>query len=92
MIYLAFLLIPLTHIFLFKTSIGLKIRTVGENPKQADTLGVNVNKIRYMSIIIGGAFAGLGGCYIALVTTGSFSENIAAGQGWIALAAVIFGR
>ena len=92
MIYLAFLLIPLTHIFLFKTSIGLKIRTVGENPKQADTLGVNVNKIRYMSVIIGGAFAGLGGCYIALVTTGSFSENIAAGQGWIALAAVIFGR
>jgi ABC-type uncharacterized transport system permease subunit len=92
MIYLAFLLIPLTHIFLFKTSIGLKIRTVGENPKQADTLGVNVNRIRYMSVIIGGAFAGLGGCYIALVTTGSFSENIAAGQGWIALAAVIFGR
>jgi simple sugar transport system permease protein len=59
MIYLAFLLIPLTHIFLFKTNIGLKIRTVGENPKQADTLGVNVNKIRYMSVIIGGAFAGL---------------------------------
>ena len=92
MIYLAFLLIPLTHIFLFKTNIGLKIRTVGENPKQADTLGVNVNRIRYMSVIIGGAFAGLGGSYIALVTTGSFSENIAAGQGWIALAAVIFGR
>ena len=48
---------------------------MGENPKQADTLGVNVNRIRYMSVIIGGAFAGLGGSYIALVTTGSFSEG-----------------
>jgi general nucleoside transport system permease protein len=82
----------LTHIFLFKTNLGLKIRTVGENPKQADTLGVSVNKIRYLAVIIGGAMAGLGGSYIALDTTGSFSENIAAGQGWIALAAVIFGR
>jgi ABC-type uncharacterized transport system permease subunit len=51
-----------------------------------------VYKIRYLAVIIGGALAGLGGSYIALVTTGSFSENIAAGQGWIALAAVIFGR
>jgi general nucleoside transport system permease protein len=92
LIYFGLLLIPLTHIFLFKTNLGLKIRTVGENPKQADTLGVSVNKIRYLAVIIGGAMAGLGGSYIALVTTGSFSENIAAGQGWIALAAVIFGR
>jgi simple sugar transport system permease protein len=92
MIYLAFLLIPITHIFLFKTNLGLKIRTVGENPKQADTLGVNVYRIRYLAIIIGGAFAGLGGAYLSLAITGSFSENITGGQGWIALAVVIFGR
>ena len=92
MIYLALLMIPITHIFLFKTNLGLKIRTVGENPKQADTLGVNVYRIRYLAIIIGGAFAGLGGAYLSLVITGSFSENITGGQGWIALAVVIFGR
>jgi len=92
MIYLALLMIPLTHIFLFKTNLGLKIRTVGENPKQADTLGVNVYRIRYLAVIIGGAFAGLGGAYLSLVITGSFSENITGGQGWIALAVVIFGR
>ena len=55
LIYFGLLLIPLTHIFLFKTNLGLKIRTVGENPKQADTLGVSVNKIRYLAVIIGGA-------------------------------------
>jgi general nucleoside transport system permease protein len=92
MIYLGLLLIPVTHIFLFRTNLGLKIRTVGENPKQADTLGVNVYRIRYLAIIIGGALAGLGGAYLSLVITGSFSENITGGQGWIALAVVIFGR
>jgi simple sugar transport system permease protein len=92
MVYLAFLLVPLTHIFLFRTNLGLKIRTVGENPRQADALGVNVYKIRYLAVIIGGALAGIGGAYFALVTTGYFLENITAGQGWIALAVVIFGR
>jgi ABC-type uncharacterized transport system permease subunit len=92
MVYLAFLLVPLIHIFLFKTNLGLKIRTVGENPKQADALGVNVFKIRYLAVIIGGVLAGIGGSYFALVTTGNFLENITAGQGWIALAVVIFGR
>jgi simple sugar transport system permease protein len=70
----------------------LKIRTVGENPWQADALGVNVYKIRYLAVIIGGVLAGLAGSYFALVTTGYFLENITAGQGWIALAVVIFGR
>ena len=91
-VYLAILFVPLIHIFLFKTSLGLKIRTVGENPRQADALGVNVYKIRYLSVIIGGLFSGLAGSYFALVTTGYFLENITAGQGWIALAVVIFGR
>jgi general nucleoside transport system permease protein len=91
-VYLAFLLVPLIHIFLFKTSLGLRIRTVGENPRQADALGVNVYKIRYFAVMIGGVLAGLAGSYFALVTTGYFLENITAGQGWIALAVVIFGR
>jgi general nucleoside transport system permease protein len=92
MVYLAFLLVPLIHIFLFKTNLGLKIRTVGENPRQADALGVNVYKIRYLAVIIGGVLAGIGGSYFALVTIGNFLDNITAGQGWIALAVVIFGR
>jgi general nucleoside transport system permease protein len=92
LVYLAFLLVPVSQIFIFKTNLGLKIRTVGENPKQADALGVNVYRIRYLAVIIGGALAGIGGSYLALVTTGNFLENITAGQGWIALAVVIFGR
>src|SRR5215216_721256 len=74
-VYLAFLLVPLIHIFLFKTSLSLKIRTLGENPRQADALGVNVYKIRYLAVIIGGVLAGLAGSYFALVTTGYFLEN-----------------
>jgi general nucleoside transport system permease protein len=89
---LGLLLVPLTQILIFKTNLGLKIRTVGENPRQADAAGVNVPKIRYQAVIIGGALAEIGGSYLAVVTTGSFLDNITAGQGWIALAMVIFGR
>jgi len=92
LVYIGFLLVPLTYIFIFKTNLGLKIRTVGENPKQADALGVNVYKIRYLAVIVGGALAGIGGAYYSLVQTGYFLENITGGAGWIALALVIFGR
>lgn len=92
LVYIAFLLIPLTHYFIFKTNLGLKIRTVGENPKQADALGVNIYKIRYLAVIIGGTLAGVGGAYFSLVQTGYFLENVTGGAGWIALAIVIFGR
>lgn len=92
LVYIAFLLVPVTYLFIFKTNLGLKIRTVGENPKQADALGVNVYKIRYLAVIIGGALAGVGGAYFSLVQTGYFLENVTGGTGWIALAIVIFGR
>lgn len=92
LVYIALLLVPVTHYFIFRTGLGLKIRTVGENPKQADALGVNVYKIRYLAVILGGALAGIGGAYFSLVQTGYFLENVTAGQGWIALALVIFGR
>jgi simple sugar transport system permease protein len=92
MVYIAFLLVPVTYYFIFKTNLGLKIRTVGENPKQADALGVNVYKIRYLAVIIGGMMAGIGGAYFSLVQTGYFLENVTGGAGWIALALVIFGR
>lgn len=92
LVYIAFLMVPLTHYFIFKTNLGLKIRTVGENPKQADALGVNVYRIRYFAVILGGALAGIGGAYFSLVQTGYFLENVTGGAGWIALALVIFGR
>jgi simple sugar transport system permease protein len=92
LVYIAFLLVPVTYYFIFKTNLGLKIRTVGENPKQADALGVNVYKIRYLAVIIGGILAGIGGAYFSLVQTGYFLENVTGGAGWIALALVIFGR
>jgi len=92
LVYIALLLVPVTYYFIFKTNLGLKIRTVGENPKQADALGVDVNKIRYLAVIIGGAMAGIGGAYFSLVQTGYFLENVTGGAGWIALALVIFGR
>jgi simple sugar transport system permease protein len=92
LVYIALLLVPLTHYFIFKTNLGLKIRTVGENPKQADALGVNIYKIRYLAVILGGALAGVGGAYFSLVQTGYFLENVTGGAGWIALALVIFGR
>jgi simple sugar transport system permease protein len=92
LVYIAFLLVPVIYFFIFKTNLGLKIRTVGENPKQADALGVNVYKIRYLAVIIGGALAGIGGAYFSLVQTGYFLENVTGGAGWIALALVIFGR
>lgn len=92
LVYIAFLLVPVTYYFIFKTNLGLKIRTVGENPKQADALGVNVYKIRYLAVVLGGAMAGIGGAYFSLVQTGYFLENVTGGAGWIALALVIFGR
>jgi len=92
LVYLAYILVPLIYIILFKTSVGLNIRATGENPEAVDVLGVNVFRLRYLCVICGAALMGLGGSYLPLAEIGTFTEGITGGRGWIALALVIFGR
>lgn len=91
-IYILFLTVVAIHFMLFYTRWGLRTRAVGEHPRAADTLGVNVFKIRYINVIIGGMIAGIGGAYFTIGSVGRFDEGITAGKGFIGLAAMIFGR
>ncbi|MEM2896574.1 MAG: ABC transporter permease, partial [Candidatus Bathyarchaeia archaeon] len=92
LVYLAFLSVLTCGLALNKTTFGLKIRAVGENPKAAETLGVNVYKVRYTTVILGSALAGLGGASLSIGSLGTFVDNLVAGRGFIAIAVVIFGR
>ena len=90
--YLAWLLIPVISILLYKTKIGLKIRTVGENPFAADTVGVNVNLTRTLSLAAGGALIGIGGAFLTLAHQNMFLIDVVGGRGWVSIAMVIFGN
>jgi simple sugar transport system permease protein len=91
--YFAFVvLVPVAWFVLMRTSFGLDLRAVGENPEAADAAGVNVFRTRYLALMIGGALMGVGGAFFTLAALGSFTLDIIAGRGWVCIALVIFGR
>jgi ABC-type uncharacterized transport system permease subunit len=92
LVYALFVLIVVIHVMLFYTRWGLRTRAVGEHPRAADTLGVNVFRNRYINVTLGGMVAGLGGAFLILGSVGRFDELMTAGKGFIGLAALIFGK
>ena len=92
LVYLVYLLVPLSTFVLFRTTWGLRIRSVGEDPRTADTVGINVYGWRYACALLCGALCGLAGASLSLAQLNMFVDNMTAGRGFIALAAVIFGR
>jgi simple sugar transport system permease protein len=90
--YVAWILVPVMSILLYKTKVGLKIRTVGENPVVADTVGVNVNLTRTLCLVGGGALMGIGGAFLTLAHQNMFLIDVIGGRGWVAIAMVIFGN
>lgn len=91
-VYLMLLIAVVSWFIIFKTTIGLRLRVVGENPKAADSVGIKINPIKYWAVAVGGALSGLAGAYISLSDLSLFSRNMSAGRGFIALAATILGN
>ena len=92
LVWVMFLVVILSFVVLFKTPIGLRIRSVGEHPRAADTVGISVYGVRYAAVVTSGVLAALGGAFLSIGFTGRFAENMTSGRGYIALAAVIFGK
>jgi general nucleoside transport system permease protein len=92
MIWFLFVVLVLSYFVMFRTSIGLRLRSVGEHPRAADAVGIDVYKTRYGAVILSGIIASLGGAYLAIGYVHSFTENMTAGRGFIGLAALIFGN
>ncbi len=92
LVYLALMLVPATWWLLFKTRFGLRLRAVGENPQMVDAAGVSVIRLRYTALTLNGMLCGLAGGYLVLAQAANFSSNMTAGRGFMALAALIFGR
>ena len=91
-IYLTIVILIVVQVALFRTRWGLRVRAVGEHPRAADTVGINVQRVRYRNVILGGIVAGIGGASFTIGSTGQFAPNMTSGLGYIALAAMIFGR
>ncbi|WP_235835542.1 MULTISPECIES: ABC transporter permease [Arthrobacter] len=90
--YLMYIAVIVVYLGLFHTKWGLRVRAVGEHPQAADTVGINVNRTRFWNVLMGGAIAGIGGSFFTLVSVDAFSKDMSGGRGYIALAALIFGR
>ncbi|MHA7280362.1 ABC transporter permease [Arthrobacter sp. MDT2-2] len=90
--YLMYIAVAVIYVALYHSRWGLRTRAVGEHPKAADTLGVNVNRMRFLNVLLAGVVAGVGGSFFTLVAVSGFGRDMTAGQGYIALAALIFGR
>jgi ABC-type uncharacterized transport system permease subunit len=92
LVYVAFAMVPVTWFVLFRTRFGLRMRAVGENPKAVDTAGISVVKLRYQAVLITGILCGLAGAYLSIAQGSGFGNNMTAGKGYIALAALIFAK
>ncbi len=92
LVYIAFLLVPISAFILSRTPLGLMIRAVGQNPEAADAMGINVNRVRYLTVIAGGILAAVAGAALSIALINVFQQNLTSGRGFIAVALVYFGR